>query len=188
LSESTKGGNVILRRVSVPDHVDPGEAFEVDVKVEVGGAYVDPWDPDKCGPAEDGYRIEVVLDTDAGRLTKGPTCQLITEIGETEQIYTFSAMAPISGRAEVEAHLRLPGSGKQTDSVEASALVTDEPPEEANDPGNGNSNDENGDPNNGNNPLNDLFGGSLGQLKWVVVLALIAWVLSSTSDISEAVA
>ncbi|WP_254272174.1 hypothetical protein [Haloarcula marina] len=68
----TKGGNIILRRVDVPDHVDPGESFEVDALVSNGAAYINPWDGDKCGLAPPGYTIEVDFHgPDGATRTKG---------------------------------------------------------------------------------------------------------------------
>ncbi|WP_254272194.1 hypothetical protein [Haloarcula marina] len=132
----TKGGNIILRRVDVPDHVDPGESFEVDALVSNGAAYINPWDGDKCGLAPPGYTIEVDFHgPDGATRTKGPMCHTTTEVGTRDETYTATFTAPEDGgEVEIEANVRLPGSGMETGTESAVLTVaeghvpTPEPP------------------------------------------------------------
>jgi len=189
---TTKGGNVILRRVSVPDQVDPGEPYEVDVKVSNGAGFINPWDPDRChGDAYDGYKLSVVLEGPNGEaLTKGPVCHFRTTIGTKDETYTFTIDAPESGRAEVSAYVQLEHSGKRTDALEASTLVSDEQaaqpdPGPSDDGGNGNDfiPDTGGD-----SPVPDPTSGSVDTYAkgagLILVLIAIAWIADSGASIA----
>jgi len=190
---STKGGNVGLRRVSAPNQVDPGEPFQVDVEVSNGAAYINPWDPDKCGLAPPGYKIEVVLKTPAGEtLSKGPLCHTTTEVGTRDVTYTFTVDAPDDpgGRAEVEAHVELAESGKRTDAVEASTLVSDEAASQPSDPGGGGGglpDDLPGGGDGGTGPLPDSIGGQVDRAVLLLGLLAVAWIAASASDATEAI-
>lgn len=188
---TTKGGNIILRRVSVPDQVDPGEPYEVDVKVSNGAVFINPWDNDRChGDAYDGYKLKVVLTGPNGEeLTKGPVCHLRTSIGTKDETYTFTVEAPQSGRAEVSAYVEMEKSGKRTDALEASTVVSSTPAEQ---PDTGSSDDGGGgggsglfdgspDPTPGGGTSFDTYAKGAGVL---LVLLAIAWLADSGASIA----
>ena len=187
---TTKGGNIILRRVSVPDQVDPGEPYEVNVQVSNGASYINPWEPDKCGLAPPGYKLTVVLRGPSGeRLTKGPVCHTTTEIGTRDETDSFTVTAPQSGRAEVSAYVEMENSGKRTDKLEASSLVASEAPAQ---PDTGSSDDGGGgggsglfdgspDPTPGGGTSFDTYAEGAGLL---IVLLAIAWLADSGASIA----
>jgi len=187
---TTKGGNIILRRVSVPDQVDPGEPYEVNVQVSNGASYINPWEPDKCGLAPPGYKLTVVLRGPSGeRLTKGPVCHTTTEIGTRDETYSFTVTAPQSGRAEVSAYVEMENSGKRTDKLETSTIVSSTPAAQPDSGG--------GDDGGGSGGASGLFGDSptpnptgtsfntyAKGAGVILVLLSIAWLADSGSDIA----
>lgn len=192
---TTKDGNIILRSVDVPNQVDPGEPFDVDVEVSNGAAYINPWDPDKCGLAPPGYKLRVVLDGPSGEELTKTACHTTTEAHTRDETYRFTVSAPDAGRAEVEAHVEMRGSRKRTDTLEASTLVSDEraaqpdpgPNDDSSDsrwnlPGNDDeSNDDNSNP---FAPDVDLDLGQQATLALgVVALLAVAWTVDSGADL-----
>lgn len=136
MSETTKGGNIILRDVRVPDSVAPGEAFDVEVDVSNDAKFINPFDPDKCGIDPEGYKIEVVIEHGAETRVKGPDCITMAVIGSKDKTYRATFTAPyVSGPSEVSAHVRMVGSGKQTREMEAATTVTEGAPSQPTDPG-----------------------------------------------------
>lgn len=134
MAARTKGGNIILSDVRVPDYVEPGESFEVEAVVSNGAAYINPWDPDKCGLAPPGYKIAVEFEGPDGRTITKRACHTTTEVGTRDVTYTATFSAPESGSARVEAKVRMRGSGKETPVVSASADVTEQSPEQSDGP------------------------------------------------------
>jgi len=206
MSERTKGGNVILEQVLVPRTVEPGEPFEVEAKVSNGAGIINPWDKDHCrkpgatGPdGASGYSIEVVFEVDGETRVSGPTCIRKTAFGKRTNTYSKTFTAPsYGGSVDVEAYVRLPGSGKETGKMSQTVTVSSDdveetdPPADDDDTGDGNDNDGDDD-NGGNNPLAGIFpflfpdgggGGGLNALVGVLVLLAIAWMLDSGSDIA----
>jgi len=185
---TTKGGNVILRRVDTPDRVAPGEGYEVEVQVRNGAQFINPLDPDSCGSSEPGYKIRVVLTVDGERWdTVGPTCHYAAALGGGDNTYTFTPRAPeTSGETEVEAHVEMVDSGKETDTVSSRILVDAEESEPADDPGD---NDGGGLPwtppdgptPNPSDPLN--IGGQIDKLLLVVGLIAVAWAADSGAEV-----
>jgi|GEM_PF-5040512 len=179
---STKGGNIILSRVSAPDNVEPGESFTVEALVSNGAAYINPWDPDKCGLAPPGYTLEVVFSGPGGERTAGPACHTTTEIGTRDETYTATFTAPESGgTVDVEAEVVLPGSGKSTSAEGDTVTVTSTRPEEPEDPGSNSSGGSGGGggggggmPNfSGSNPVDSLESGAAAIGAVAVLLLLV---------------
>lgn len=170
----TKGGNIVLRDVRVPDSVRPGESFTAEAEVSNGAAYINPWDPDKCGLAPPGYKIAVEFEGPDGRTVTKPACHTTTEVGSRDVTYSADFTAPDSGAARVEAKVRMRGSGKETAVVSASADVTDQAPEEPDDPTSGGGGNPWDLPDGGDNPIPD--GGDVG-LGVVLALLLVGGVL-----------
>jgi hypothetical protein len=142
--KKAKGGNVILRDVRVPDYVRPGEAFQAEADVSNGAAYINPWDPDKCGLAPPGYNIAVKFDGPDGRTVTKRACHTTTEVGTRDKTYTATFTAPQDGTsAYVSANVILSGSGQQTGELSASAAVTQSTPDAPAD--SGSSTDDDGD-------------------------------------------
>lgn len=211
----TKRGNIILRRVSTPSLVAPGQGYEVEVKVSNGAAFINTWDPDSCGTTTPGYKIRVVLTGPNGeQRTKGPMCIHAATLGTGDETFTFTLQAPSSGgEQEVQAHVEMVNSGKRTDSALSSFLVDADDPEQADQPGDSDSAD-NGDdsgfpaygdadgdgtpnflddaphdpsiPAGGGGPLNPLDGTAKKAMLLIGLLAL-AWFASSASNTVEAV-
>jgi len=175
VSESVKSGNIILRDVSLPDDVAPGETFRVEAEVSNGAAYINPWDPDKCGLAPPGYSIEVVFEGPGGQsVVKGPDCLTTTEVGTRDRTYSATFTAPTAGRARVEAYVRLPGSGKRTQAMDASASISEGAPAVPDDP------DDGGDGGGGSGP--DIEGSA----KWIGI-AIVAVALAWGADSAEGI-
>ena len=192
---TTKGGNIILRRVDTPDRVSPGEGYEIDVTVSNGAAYINPWDPDKCGLAPPGYKINVVIVGPNGeRRESGEVCHTTTEIGSREETYSFELVAPeTEDYAEVEAHVELVGSGKQTDSVASEFLVDAEESEQPDDPREDPGGDDGGNDDGGSAPWNNPggsdpsdplnIGGQMDKLLLVLGLIALAWAADSGAEV-----
>lgn len=126
----TKSGNVILRGVSVPNQVAPGETFEATVTVSNGAGYINPLDEDKCSLVPPGYKIEIVCDgPDGSRSTDD--CITTTEVGTRDETYTFVFTAPDANSTTVEAHVEMRGSGMETGEETATVVVSDSAPEES---------------------------------------------------------
>jgi len=184
MSESTKSGLLILQDVRVPDNVEPGAAFDVEALVRNKAYGIFPWDPDLCQTG--GYEIEVVFEGPGGQsVVKGPTCHGTTEIGSKDKTYSATFTAPNSGRARVECYVRLPGSGKRTQEVTASAAVTEYSPDQPTDPGESDGSDGSdggwpGDDGDGDGPNIE------GSAKWVAV-AFIALALAWGADSAEGI-
>ena len=189
---TTKGGNIILRRVDTPDRVSPREGYEIDVTVSNGAAYINPWDPDKCGLAPPGYKLNVVIVGPNGeRRESGEVCHTTTEVGSREETYSFELVAPESeDYAEVEAHVELVGSGKQTDSVASELLVSAEESEQPDNPRDGGGGNDGGDGSwtppvgstpDPSDPLN--IGGQIDKLLLVLGLIAVAWAADSGAEV-----
>ena len=209
MSESTKGGNVILEQVRVPaGGVEPDQPFEVEADVSNGATHVMPWDKDRCrkpgtsgSDAIGGYTLEVVFEVDGETRVAGPVCHRKVAFGKRTNTYSKTFTAPSGDQwIDAEVHVRLPGSGKETKEMSKTISVDSEDAEEADsaaDDDNDNSDDGNGDDGNddngGSNPLAGIFpflfpdgggGGGLNALVGVLVLLAIAWMLDSGSDIA----
>lgn len=193
MSESTKGGNVILEQVAVPaDAVEPGEPFEVSADVSNGAAYISFADADDCKRNHTaGYRLEVVFTVNGETQVAGPACHLTTAVGKRTETYSKTFTVSDSGSVDVEAYVRLPGSGKETGEMSQTVTVTTDEVQESDPPAE--EDDESADDDDsdgGNNPLAGIFpfggggGGGLNALLGVVVLLAIAWMLDSGSDIA----
>jgi hypothetical protein len=182
MAARTKGGNIILSDVRVPDYVEPGESFEVEAVVSNGALAIAPWDPDYCGnySTDEGYKIAVEFEGPDGRSVTKRDCIGMTEVGTRDVTYTATFTAAQSGAARVEALVRMPGSGKETAVVSASADVTEQAPEQSDGPTPGD-----GDSSGGGNPwdLDDdnpiPDGGDVG-LGVVLALVLVGFVLVSS--------
>ncbi|WP_436924956.1 hypothetical protein [Halosimplex amylolyticum] len=139
MSETTKGGNVILRNVRVPDTVEPGETFTAEADVDVGGVFVNPLDPDHCNNASGagaGYTLSVEFEGPDGTVKEaGPTCQLMTEVGENRSTYSKDFTAPMyDEQATVSARVVMRDSGKSTDEMSDTAEVSRDAPTEPENP------------------------------------------------------
>lgn len=176
---STKGGNIILRRVDAPDSVDPGQTFEVEAKVSNGAAYINPWDPDKCGLAPPGYKLEVEFYGPNGATrTVGPACHTTTEVGTRDETYSATFTAPeTEGEVRVEANVRLVNSGKQTGTESATVTVSSGYVPGPEEPGG----DDGGSDDNSGNPLPEFGNGSGTQLKLAAAglgVLVLLWLLA----------
>ena len=186
MSESTKGGNVILRSVEAPDSVRSGESFTVEAVVSNGALVITGWDSDLCkghGEAEDGgYELQVVFEGPDGQThTDGPNCHSTTTDGTRDLTYTATFTAPDYGdEAAVSAYVKLPNSGKRTDAIETRVAITDEEPEEPESrdtsgnnwlPGGGGG----GDPGGGGGPLSQIN----NMVTLIIVVMLIGAVMQS---------
>ncbi|WP_435119090.1 hypothetical protein [Halolamina sp. C58] len=191
---TTKGGNIILRRIDTPNRVEPGEGYEVDVKVSNGALVIQPWDADSCGQAEPGYKVRVVAEDSTGdRQEAGPTCLMTSELGTGDETFTFEFQAPTEeGEHEVEAWVEMVGSGKETDPDTSTILVNEEVSRDAPSPGNDDGNTPifggvpTGSDPSGSNPLG--FGGTVDKAVLLLGLLVVAWLANSASDTVEAVA
>jgi hypothetical protein len=133
MAETTKGGFVELRQVRAPDHVRPGQTFQVEADVSNGAFVIDPFDPDKCVSSvsgQGGYKIVVVFDG-PGQTEEVHDCLRSAAVSTGDETYSTTMTAPESGRAWVDVLVRLPGSGKETGSISVSPTVTEEPPKDA---------------------------------------------------------
>lgn len=186
-AKRTKGGNVILRRVRTPDNVRPGESFEVEVDVSNGAAFIGPLEPDKCGLAPPGYKIEVVAIGPKGETQTKDDCITTTEVGTRDETYSFTFQAPeTTGQWSVGGNVRMRGSGKETGRVGGSLTVTNSPPKDAAaESDSGSSRQDNGDGGGGTPDLplsgDDLPDGNL--VLGVIGLLAVAWIASSGAEV-----
>lgn len=193
MSETTKGGNVVLRSVSVPDTVAPGERFTVEATVRNGAAYIDPFDPDGCnvGASESrGYELEVNFDGPGRQeATDGPACHKSAVVGVNEVVYSTTFQAPeTEGPEAVSATVKLLESGKETAAVSDRLTVTENAPSQPEDrDGQGDTGpifgDGSSDPNapGGSGPFSDLEGTANIVVGLIVV---VAWALDSGAEIA----
>jgi hypothetical protein len=191
MAETTKGGNIILSDLRLPDEVRPGETFSAEAVVKNGAAYINPFDGDKCGLAPPGYKLEVVFSGPNGReKVKGPDCLGTTEIGSRSRTYSATFTAPKSGLTAVDVLVRLPGSGKKTSPLRETAPVSTTGTENPDSPGSDGSggggwfgDGASGDNSSGSGPFADLENAAnIGAA--LVVLLVIAWVLDSGAEIA----
>lgn len=192
MSKSTKGGNVILRDVRVPDQVSPGETFEVEAEVANGALAINPWDPDACtDDSLDDAAYELVVDFNGpnGETRQdGPFCLAITELGTKDTIKTATFTAPsTSGTETIGANVRLPGSGKETGEVSDTLVVSGsdaETPEDTDDGDGGGvdwGGDDDGNGDGGDGPQLPSFGPDGTGLKVAagfVGVLLLLWLLA----------
>ncbi|WP_225334912.1 hypothetical protein [Halomicrobium urmianum] len=128
MTQTAKGGNLKLTDVRAPDHVQPGEAFDVEADVENWALFVNPWEADNCEATEGedaGYEIVVEFDGPGSQTQDvGPMCHPITEIGAKNETYTATFTAPDSSDSvTVSANVHLPGSGDNTGEETATVTV-----------------------------------------------------------------
>lgn len=185
MSESTKDGNVILRSISVPDRVEPGETFQAEALVSNGAAWIGPFDPDFCD-SNDGYRLSVVFEGPEGqRQVDGPKCHGLTAVRSKDETYSATFTAPQTGTATVEAFVRLPGSGKETGTVADSATVSATAGREP-DTGDDSEDDSNECPpwNPNCNSSDAGIGGAANAVFLLILLAILAWLADSGADLA----
>lgn len=181
MPESTKGGHLTLKRVQIPDEIRPGETYPVDVIVDNGAAFINPFDPDSCTDRSqdeqsvDGYSVVIEIEAGSQSTTIGPYCHVMSVVGANEEKLSTRLRAPEYGSdVSVKARLKLPGSGKSTGWVETSSPLDEDAPEspdEIQDPGE--------DPDDGDgssNPFLD-FPGADGGLSTIGAFTLVAAVL-----------
>jgi hypothetical protein len=117
MTESTKGGNVVLKNVHVPDSPRPGSLMTVEAVAENHAKVISPWgDADRCGTTPPGYRVEAEFRLPDGSIvTEGPACISNTDLPGADHTFDTDVAAPESeGQHEIQARLTLPGSGRQT--------------------------------------------------------------------------
>jgi hypothetical protein len=188
VTETTKGGNIILSDLRIPDEVRPGETFTAQAVVKNGAAAIGPFDPDKCGLVPPGYKLKVVFTGPDGRENvKGPDCLGTTEIGSRSRTYEATFTAPESGLARVDALVRLPGSGKETSPLREETPVSTTATETPDAPGDSGSGggwlDDSPDAPDGSGPFSELEGAA-SVATVLIVLVAVAWALDSGAELA----
>jgi len=200
--ETTKGGNVILRNVRIPDTVEPGETFAAKADVDNGAAFINLLDPDQCNPGtlNTGYNLSVKFEGPDGTVKEdGPACHGVTENGSQREEYSKDFTAPMDAdQATVKAWVVMRDSGKTTDAMSDTAEVSTEDPTQPEDPddsyGDGpigwNDGDGNNDDSDQNGPsLPDFgLGDKLEGVGLLVVVALGVYLLVELGDSGAEVA
>lgn len=148
---TTKGGNVVLKEVSTPSYVVPGESMTAEIRVKNRAIVINPFDGDRCNSPAAGYKMRAGYVTPSGE-TKYTNEKCVP--GDfSNHTWSVSLTAPEdAGSHDFEAWIEMTGSGKTTDTLTQSISVTSTPPETPDDDNNGGS-----DPN-GLTPLGDADG------------------------------
>jgi hypothetical protein len=183
VAESTKGGNVILRSVTVPDNVDPGDPVEVEAQVENGAAVIGPFDPDRCAgdTMDPGYHTTVEFEGPDGTVkTAGPTCLKGAAVGTGETDFTRSFYGLPAGDHRFSARVVMRDSGKSTDWMSDSTVVSENTVQSPEDTENSTPGDDSED-DNSNDPLPDVNAGLSGIGALVVGVVVLVVILESTS-------
>jgi len=63
---TTKGGNVVLKEVSVPSSVEPGESMTAEIRVKNRALVIGPFDGDRCNSPAAGYKMRAGYVTPSG--------------------------------------------------------------------------------------------------------------------------
>lgn len=189
MPEYTKGGNLGITGLNVPDNPRPGEAKKIIVDVENTAAFIGPFDDDKCiKNATKGYDVDIIVELPDGSQRPTNTCLLkggiATNAITIEEPFTVPST---EGEYTVRAKLELEGSGKSTAWVEEAVMVTRDPAEApAVDDENDSSveypwtGDGNNNPGDGGNPLDDLtpdVGQELQGIGLLIVLLIGVYLL-----------
>ena len=199
---TTKGGNVLLKDVSLPGSVEPGESLVAEVTVKNRAAWINPFDGDRCNNPFAGYKMRIGYLTPSGE-TKYTNEKCVAGDGSSQTWSVEGLTAPEEeGSHDFEAWVEMTGSGKTTDSITQSFSVTSTPVETPDDDGANNSDDglrplgdADGDghrnfadpePHNpevpsGGGPLN--IGGQIDKLLLVLGVLAIAWAADSGAEV-----
>jgi len=136
---TTKDGNIILREFRLPDSVRPGESVTAEVDVSNGALYIGPFDKDRCGTVDDGYKVRVVVvHPDGTEQRSDADCIKKTEVGTKDETYSVTFTAPESVDTHYySAYVEMVKSGKTTATVDETLTVSEQSPERPTDPGDG---------------------------------------------------
>ncbi len=179
---TTKGGNVVLKEVSVPSSVEPGESMTAEIRVKNRALVIGPFDGDRCNSPAAGYKMRAGYVTPSGE-TKYTNEKCVP--GDfSNHTWSVPLTAPGSdGSHEFEAWIEMTGSGKTTNSLTQSFSVTSTPPEtpDSRDDGGGDAWNPFPDGSGGDDPLN--IGGQMDKLLLVAGLIAVAWLASSGAEV-----
>jgi len=197
---TTKGGNVLLKDVSLPGSVEPGEPLVAEVTVKNRASWINPLDGDRCNNPWAGYKMRIGYIAPSGE-TKYTNEKCVAGDGSSQTWTVEGLTAPEEeGSHDFEAWVEMTGSGKTTDSLTQSFSVSSTPAETPDDGGNdglppfgdadddGHLNFHDPEPQNpdvpsdsGGGPLN--IGGQLDKLLLVAGVLAIAWAADSGAEV-----
>lgn len=184
---TTKGGNVLLKDVSLPGSVEPGEPMVAEVSVKNRAAWINPLDGDRCNNPFAGYKMRVGYVTPSGE-TKYTNEKCVAGDGSSQTWSVEGLTAPEEeGSYDFEAWVEMTGSGKTTDSLTQSFSVTSTPVETPDDDGGNTDDGLSWDPPTDDpvpdpsDPLN--IGGQIDKLLLVVGLIAVAWAADSGAEV-----
>jgi len=140
MTVSAKDGNLVIESIDVPDQLEPGEEGVAEIALFNNATVIGAWDDDRCtdgsGPAGSGYKYQIEFRAGGETQTTGASC-LNRYVGNSEtREVTFTA-PETAGTKDVEARLKLPGSGERSDWLTQRIEVYepgDEPAEPPDDP------------------------------------------------------
>ena len=186
---TTKGGNVVLKEVSVPTSVEPGETAAVDIRVKNRALVINPFDGDRCNNPIAGYKMRAGLTLPSGETVYTNEKCVAGDFSNHTWTKTFQ-VPDEGGDYTVEAWIEMTGSGKTTDTLEQSLSATSTPPVTPPDDGGSDDGDDGGslpwtspdEPNvDPSDPLN--IGGQLDKLLLVLGLVAVAWAADSGAEV-----
>ncbi|GAB7012042.1 hypothetical protein [Halolamina salina] len=185
---TTKGGNVVLKELALPDSVEPGEMAEAQIRVKNRAIVINPLDGDRCNNPVAGYKMRAGLTLPSGETVYTNEKCVAGDFSNHTWAKTFE-VPDDGGDYTVEAWVEMTGSGKTTDTLEQSLSITSTPPETPDDGGSDDNDGGNGlpwlpsggstpDP---SDPLN--IGGQMDKLLLVVGLIAVAWAADSGAEV-----
>ena len=182
---TTKGGNVVLKEVSVPGSVEPGEPMTAEVRVKNRALLAGPFDPDRCNSPAAGYKMRVGYVTPSGETKHANETCVPGDFAD--HTWSIPLTAPEDdGSHEFEAWVEMTGSGKTTDSLTQSYSVTSTPPETPSDDDGGDGGGLPWEPPGGDSTPDptDPFdlGGQVDKVLRVVGVMAVAWTADSGAE------
>lgn len=181
---TTKGGNVVLKEVSTPSSIEPGESMTAEIRVKNRALVIGPFDGDRCNSPAAGYKMR------AGYVTPSGETKYTNEKCVPGDFSNRSWSVPLTapqeaGSHDFEAWIEMTGSGKATDSLTQSFSVTSTPPETPDSGSDGEGGDAwNPFPDSSPDPSDPLnVGGQMDKLLLVVGLIALAWMANSGAEV-----
>jgi len=185
---TTKGGNVVLKELSVPTSVEPGETAAAEIRVKNRALEINPLDGGRCNNPRAGYKMRAGRTLPPGETVYANEKCVAGDFSNHTWTETFE-VPDDGGDYTVEAWIEMTGSGKTTDTLEQTLSVTstlpETPPDDGGDGGNGGGglpwSPPEGSTPSPSDPLN--IGGQIDKLLLVVGLIAVAWAADSGAEV-----